>query len=541
MTKETSSLTTGQPVHHASSGPREPMAKRACLRVVKGLMDNLLLFTTLFGVIFGFVLGFAVRPSHPSEEALMWIGLPGQLYLRLLKMMIIPLIGCSVICGAAALDPKANGKISLIALVFIISTNALGSAMGIGSVYMFNPGKGEERHADTNIEGNMQTGDILADLIRNIIPDNLFEATFAQTQTKYKIETRLVEVNTTDGIKNETMKTTKRYLGKMDNANIIGLIFACTLLGLAAAGLKEKGKPFLDFISSVSDTVIVVVRWFMWTTPVGVISLIGVSIASIDSVQDVFAQLGLFIAAITVGIAVQQLVVMCAIFFVFTRQNPYKFLLSIARPWMIAFAATSTAVAIPEMIAACEGKNNIDKRVARFVIPFSVTISCNGSAMYIAGATCFVANLTGTPLNIADGLLIWLLVTISAMAIPSVPSASIMTTIMVLSSMNIPAEDIALLLAIEWYLDRLRSTSSVVSHTICTAVVYSLCKGDLDKIDEKHHMPRNETDVTIVIDNSAMDDDIKLNGKTRGSTNGATLGGSFNSMQSSFGSSESSV
>ncbi|WAR28105.1 EAA2-like protein [Mya arenaria] len=486
MTKETSSLTTGQPVHHASSGPREPMAKRACLRVVKGLMDNLLLFTTLFGVIFGFVLGFAVRPSHPSEEALMWI-------------------------GAAALDPKANGKISLIALVFIISTNALGSAMGIGSVYMFNPGKGEERHADTNIEGNMQTGDILADLIRNIIPDNLFEATFAQTQTKYKIETRLVEVNTTDGIKNETMKTTKRYLGKMDNANII-----------------------------VSDTVIVVVRWFM-TTPVGVISLIGVSIASIDSVQDVFAQLGLFIAAITVGIAVQQLVVMCAIFFVFTRQNPYKFLLSIARPWMIAFAATSTAVAIPEMIAACEGKNNIDKRVARFVIPFSVTISCNGSAMYIAGATCFVANLTGTPLNIADGLLIWLLVTISAMAIPSVPSASIMTTIMVLSSMNIPAEDIALLLAIEWYLDRLRSTSSVVSHTICTAVVYSLCKGDLDKIDEKHHMPRNETDVTIVIDNSAMDDDIKLNGKTRGSTNGATLGGSFNSMQSSFGSSESSV
>ncbi|XP_053386619.1 excitatory amino acid transporter 3-like [Mercenaria mercenaria] len=187
-----------------------------------------------------------------------------------------------------------------------------------------------------------------------------------------------------------------------------GLIFACTLLGLAASNLNEKGRLFLDLIESVSATVIAVVRWFLWTTPVGVISLIGVSLASAEHVGEVFSRLGLFIASITAGIIFQQLVLMSGVYFALTRRNPYKYLISIARPWMISFASTTTAVAIPEMLAACEDKNRIDKRVSRFVIPFSVTINRSGSALYISGATVFVANVTGTELHIGDVLLIWL-------------------------------------------------------------------------------------------------------------------------------------
>lgn len=421
-------------------------------------------------------------------------------------MMIVPLIACSVVCGAASLDPKSNGKISMIALVFAVSTNALGSALGVGSAFIFNPGSSTLNEKESGgIEGNMQTQDILADLIRNIIPDNLFEATFAQAHTKYRMEEKTVIDNSTGVATNATVRQVKKYLGRMENANIIGLIFACTLLGVAASLLKERGRPFLDFVQSTSDIVIMVVRWFMWTTPVGVISLIAVSIAGIADVQNVFAQLGMFILTVTVGIVVQQLLLMPLIFFVFTRKNPYAFLLSIARPWMIAFAATSTAVAIPEMLSACEGKNKIDKRISRFVVPFSVTISCNGSACYIAAASVFVANLTGSNLTVGDVLLIWMLVTVAAMAVPSVPSASIMTVIMILTSMNIPVDDIALLLAVEWYLDRIRSTSSVVSHTFCTAVVYSLCRRDLALLDEKQ-MQHADTDVTIVVDNGFTDD-----------------------------------
>jgi len=506
---------------HNNDTTRHGSRRRHFLFKLKRMLsNNLLLFLTIAGVFIGFGSGFAIRETHPTEDALMWIGLPGQLYLRLLKMMIVPLIACSVVGGAAALDPKSNGKISLIALIFVLITNGLGSALGIGAAVLFKPGKTEIMRDENQIQGNMQTTDILADLIRNIIPDNLFEATFSQTQTKYRTTEKIIEDNSTGTILNRTVIETTKYLGKMGNPNIIGLIFACTLLGIAAANLKEKGKSFLDFIQSTSETVLLVVRWFMWTTPIGVISLIAVSIASIDDVQSVFAQLGMFIITVTVGIAIQQIIIMPAILFVFGKKNPFTYMISIARPWFIAFAATSTAVAIPEMLIACEEKNKIDKRIARFVVPFSVTISCNGSALYIAAATTFLANLSGIPLTFGDILLIWLLVTIAAMAIPSVPSASIMTTLMILTAMNIPADDIALLLAIEWYLDRIRSTSSVVSHTFCAAVVYNLCKSDLDKLDEKLQadMTRNETAVTMVDDTGSNDDSInelsqlKING-----------------------------
>lgn len=532
---ESDRLTTGEKL--SSEESIDSKCGLILYKIKKWMMDNLLLVLTLVGVILGFAVGFGFKAANPSPDALMWIGLPGQLYLRLLKMMIVPLIACSVVCGAAALDPKANGKISLIAFIFIISTNGLGSAIGMGSTLIFGAGKEDAREITNTVEGNMQTQDILADLIRNIIPENLFQATFAQTQTKYKVSNYTIERNTTNGTEKEIVRDVKKHLGTMGNPNIIGLIFACTLLGLAAASLKEKGKLFLDFIQSVSDTVITVVRWFMWTTPIGVISLIAVSIASVSDVEKIFSQLGMFIAAITVGILIQQLVVLSAIFFVFTRKNPYAFLFSIAKPWMIAFAATSTAVAIPEMLTACENKNKIDKRVARFTIPFSVTISCNGSALYIAGATVFVGHLAGFPLTAGDYLLIWLLVTVAAMAIPSVPSASIMTTIMILTSMNIPVEDIALLLAVEWYLDRIRSTSSVVAHTVCTAVVYSLCKKDLEAVDEKHHMPWHE-DITIEVVGSQDKDGRQLNGLNGISRNS---GATYNSDSSFYHSKEDAV
>ncbi|XP_053386621.1 excitatory amino acid transporter 3-like [Mercenaria mercenaria] len=352
----------------------------------------------------------------------------------------------------------------------------------------------------------MQTEDVIADLLRNIIPDNLFQATFAQTQTKYKTGDPIKEVNASSFSKNQTENKIRKYLEKSGEANYLGLISACTLLGLAASNLNEKGRLFLDLIESVSATVIAVVRWFLWTTPVGVISLIGVSLASAEHVGEVFSRLCLFIASITAGIIFQQLVLMSGVYFAFTRRNPYKYLISIARPWMISFASTTTAVAIPEMLAACEDKNRIDKRVSRFVIPFSVTINRSGSALYISGATVFVANVTGTELHIGDILLIWLLVTVVAMAIPAVPSASIVTTIMVLSSLNIPVDDVALLVAVEWYLDRLRSTGNVVSHTVCAAVIWVLCRKDLEHVHKKIELGNKieETNVTedeIIVDN----------------------------------------
>ncbi|KAK3580084.1 hypothetical protein CHS0354_001218 [Potamilus streckersoni] len=483
----------------SSSSMSSRRRKEGCVRFLK---KNLLLLLTIFGVVLGFALGFSVREAHPSETVIMWLGFGGELYLRMLKMMIVPLIFCSVVAGTASMDPKSNGQISLVSFIFILASNVLSAAVGLSLALILKPGvAGGTPQSNSKMENALQTQDILADLIRNIFPDNLVEASFRKTQTRYYKEDISVSQNVTNGTAvAETVINLTKEIGKTDAANILGMIFAASLLGIAAGSLKEKGKPYLDFFIACSDTVVVVVRWLMWVTPIGVTSLIAVSVASVADVRNVFSQLGMFIACVTIGIAIHQIVMMPLTLFIFTRRNPFSFLLSIARPWMIAFASTSTAVAIPEMNYVCEEKQKIDKRVVRFVIPFSVTLSCNGGAVYIASSCIFIANLTGSSTSIGDILMIGLLTTIAAMAVPSVPSASVMAVVMILTSMSIPVGDIALLLAVEWYLDRIRSTSSVVSHTFNAAVTYHLCKKRLEE-QEEAYMRRNETEMTLLSKN----------------------------------------
>lgn len=455
------------------------VSRAAVCLIVKG---NLLLLLTLLGVFLGIGIGFVVRASSPSSTALLWLGLPGQLYLRLLKMMIVPLIVSSVTTGTASLDPKANGKISIVAFVFIFATNLLGTILGVIAFFTFRPGvdSGEENMEDAEQTKPIDTQDIFADMLRNIIPDNLFEATFRQTLTGYDYA---------ESLQNSTQLATftiiKKTVGKSDGSNILGLIFVCTLFGMAASSLKEKGRPLVDFLEAVTQTVIVIIRWFLWTTPIGVLSLILVSVASLAGIGSVFRDLGMFIAAVVVGCMVQQLLVMPLVLFVTTRRHPYKHLMTVPRAWLIAFSAASTAVAIPEMLRACEADLKLDKRITRFVIPFSITLSANGSAIFISCSCLFLSSISGVPTTVGSVLIISFLSTMSALAIPGVPSASIVTIVMILTSLNIPVEAIALLLAVEFLLDRIRTTSSVVSHTMCAAVTHHFCKNNLPEQEVK--------------------------------------------------------
>lgn len=444
-------------------------------KVITCLRREALLLLTLLGVCLGFGIGFAIREADPSDDTLMWIGLPGQLYLRTLRMMIVPLIICSVIAGTSSLDPKMNGKITLVSFVYIFFTNMFGTILGIVSWLIFQPGKDSGLSDSEESRTQINTQDIFADLIRNIFPENIFKATFSQDQTKYR-EVSASPKNSSAG--NVTVDLEK-YLGETDGANLLGLIMACTLIGIAASAVKERGKIFVDFFMAASEIVTKVIRWFMWTTPVGVLSLIAAASAGIVDVEKVFRELGLFIAAVVVALALQQILVLPLVLFVTTRRNPAKHMWHVSRAWIIAFATASSAISIPEMITACEHKLKIDSRIVRFVISFCVTLSANGSAVFIACSCLFIANLTGHTPNVGDVIVIGLLVTVSSLAIPSVPSASIVTIIMILSSVDIPAESIALLLALEFLLDRLRTTSSVTSNTMCAAVTHHFCRQGL--------------------------------------------------------------
>ncbi|KAH3803562.1 excitatory amino acid transporter 2-like isoform X2 [Dreissena polymorpha] len=486
-----------------------------CDKINAFIRDNLSLILTLLGVALGLGVGFAIRPAHPSESVLMWLGLPGQLYLRLLKMMIVPLVVCSVISGTSSLDPKTNGKISMVSFVFIFSNNAIGAILGVLAFIAFKPGNSNQKLVAKSslLSRSIETQDIFADLLRNLVPDNLFEASIQQTVTTY------VPITTLNATSNETITSFKRSLGFNRGPNLLGLIFACTLLGIAAASLRDKGKSVIDFFESATQIVIAVLRWFLWTTPLGVLSLILVAVANIKDVGVIFGDLGMHVLAVTVALLLQQLLIMPLLYLALTKRNPYTLLAAISRALLTSFAATSTAVVLPEMLHACEVKLGADRRIARFVIPFSIALSANGSAVFIACSCLFISNFTGTYPSADIIATVGVLSALAALAIPSVPSASIVTILMILTTLLIPVEPIALLLAVEFFLDRLRTASNTMGHTMGAMVTHTFCKNTIRPLGSSPH-DSNEIKLEISRDPSSSGYGSKADVREERNSNG---------------------
>ncbi|XP_069103734.1 excitatory amino acid transporter-like [Argopecten irradians] len=446
--------------------------------------DNLLLILTTAGAILGFAVGFGIREGKPSRDHLTWIGLPGELFIRMIKLMVIPLIASSMISATSHLDPKSNGRVSLVSFIFIVTTNSLSSIVGVILGVMVNPGHGiQSELADTKDTASVETSDVFADLLRNLMPDNIVDLAFRQTLTRNEVIFNTFTRNTTNSTVIETVRNITKTVGKTPGTNVMGMITTCMLLGLAINKADGKGKPVLKFFSSLSDIIIIILRWMIWSTPVGVLSLIATSTATVKDLSENFQALGKLVGVVTLGILIHQFIMMPVLLFVTTRRNPYRFAIHLVKAWMVTFATTMTAVAIPETLEACENDQKVDRRVSRFVVPLSVSLSANGSAIFITLAAIFSGNVAGVSFDVVDAIVLCILTAVSMMALPSMPSSSIVTLVMILTSLNIPADSIALLFAVEWFLDRIRSTSNLLSHAHCAVVTYHFCSKSLGQSD----------------------------------------------------------
>lgn len=413
---------------------------------------------TLVGVGVGFIIGFSV--DHATASGIMWIGMAGELYIRMLKMMIVPLVVCSVISGTAKMDPRSNGKVSGISLAFIMITNFLPCILAATLCLIIKPGEGVEAGIDSSKFNTdvMETEDIFADLLRNIIPDNLVASCFQQAQTKYEFEDKtVITKNRTENITSSVRELSKKYVGAASSTNILGLIIVSAVFGVAAAAMKEQGDPFLCFFRSATDIIIRILRVLIWATPVGVASLTAKTIISTTDVEETFKKLGMYFMTVIVGLVIWGFIIVPLIFFIARRSNPFRFIASIMPSIMIVFATGSTVIALPESFHSLENKNDVDVRISRFVAPLAATIGRAGSALYITCSCVFIIQMLGRDVSAADIILVILLTWISALAIPSVTGASLVTVLILLTALNIPGEAAAMLFALEFFLDRSRS------------------------------------------------------------------------------------
>merc|ERR1712045_783225 len=264
--------------------------------------------------------------------------------------------------------------------------------------------------------------------------------------------------------------------------NILGLVFFAVFLGVTLAIMEERGKPLLDFFTCLSEAMMTITTWVIYMAPIGVFFLIGGQILEMKDFSVVAGQLGLYFMTVLVGLFVHGFVVLPIIFSVCTRQLPLRFIANMTNAFTTAFGTASSTATLPVTMNLLEEKNGVDPRIARFVLPIGATINMDGTALYEAIAAIFIAQVRNVSMSVGQVIAVSITATAVSIGAAGIPQAGLVTMVMVLDTVDLPAEDVTLILAVDWLLDRFRTAINVLGDSIGAGLVYELSKHDLEEV-----------------------------------------------------------
>ncbi|KAM4848794.1 excitatory amino acid transporter 3 isoform X2 [Urocitellus parryii] len=423
------------------------------------LKNNWLLLSTVAAVVLGIAIGVLVREySKLSNLEKFYFAFPGEILMRMLKLIILPLIISSMITGVAALDSSVSGKIGLRAVVYYFCTTIIAVILGIVLVVSIKPGV-TQKVSEIDRMGStpeVSTVDAMLDLIRNMFPENLVQACFEQYKTKREEvkppsdpRRNMTEEPVTTMMSTVSENKTKEYriVGMYsDGINVLGLIIFCLVFGLVIGKMGEKGQILVDFFNALSDATMKIVQIIMW-------------------------------------LAIHSIVILPLIYFIVVRKNPFRFAMGMAQALLTALMISSSSATLPVTFRCAEEKNQVDKRITRFVLPVGATINMDGTALYEAVAAVFIAQLNDLDLGIGQIITISITATAASIGAAGVPQAGLVTMVIVLSAVGLPAEDVTLIVAVDWLLDRFRTMVNVLGDAFGTGIVEKLSKKELEQMD----------------------------------------------------------
>lgn len=454
LDEQNSAMANGLTDHKKNSAP-EPLSQK----LKRIAMANLLVILTVAGVIIGVFIGLGVRNAELSKVQIIYFGFPGELLIRLLKMIIIPLVVCSLVSGAASIDPKALGKLGGWAMLFFLVTTLIASAIGVIMAFIIKPGvlSTSKPFVTGDSDGVPQAKEVIdsfLDLVRNIFPSNLVASAFQSYSTSYKLVK--VEKNVTGEAGDETIYSVMKvpFGVDVDGMNILGLVVFAIVFGVALRKLGEEGEILIKFFNSFNEATMVLVSWIMWYAPLGIMFLVAAKIVEMENVATLFASLGKYIACCVIGHLVHGLLVLPFIYFIITRKNPYTFLLGLVTALATAFGTSSSSATLPLMMKCVEEKNGVSKHISRFILPIGATVNMDGAALFQCVAAVFIAQLNNHPLNFIQVITILVTATASSVGAAGIPAGGVLTLAIILEAVGLPTNDISLILAVDWLVDR---------------------------------------------------------------------------------------
>uniref|UniRef100_A0A6Q2YBA2 Amino acid transporter n=1 Tax=Esox lucius TaxID=8010 RepID=A0A6Q2YBA2_ESOLU len=441
------------------------LKKKSCKDIfVVFLNRNMLVIMTVSGVLVGVGLGMLVRNMDLTRAQMTYFAFPGEMLLRMLKMIILPLVVCSLISGAASLDTRSLGKLGGIAVSYFLVTTLIASGIGVTLAFIIKPGVGAGALNTNNlvlesVTNNKETTDSFLDL--------------------YATDYKMVAVG------NDTNGTTlyqKVPVGtEPDGMNILGLVLFAMVFGVALRKLGSEGEELIRFFNAFNEATMVLVSWIMWYVPFGIMFLVGSKIVEMEDVVLLVTSLGKYIFASILGHVIHGGIVLPLIYFGFTRQNPFSFLSGLITPFTTAFATCSSSATLPSMMKCVEENNGVDKRISRFILPIGATVNMDGAAIFQCVAAVFIAQLNNVDLNAGQIFTILVTATASSVGAAGIPAGGIITIAIILEAIGLPTNDLSLMLAVDWIVDRTTTVVNVEGDALGAGILHHINQQEVKK------------------------------------------------------------
>ena len=408
----------------------------------------------IIGLCLGLVYGIISVQNGYGEFTNDWISPFGTIFINLLKLIAMPLVLASLVTGVASLsDVKKLSRIGGKTIAIYLGTTAFAVTIGLLSVNILNPG--------------------------NKIPDEMQN----KLQTIYEKDASKKAV-TVQKVKDRgplqpivDMVPDNFFDSASSNRNMLQVVFIAIMIGIGLIQIPaENSKPLKDFFKSLSDVVIKLVDLIMLMAPLGVFSLISQTINKVagdnpSQVIELLGALGYYMLAVAIGLLAHILIVYTGLIKLFTKMPLKTFYKGIAPAQLLAFSTSSSGATLPVTMERCEEELGVSEEVSSFVLPLGATINMDGTALYQAVAAVFIAQTLNMSLDISAQITIVLTTLLASIGTAAVPGAGIVMLVIILESVGVPSEGIAIILGVDRILDMVRTTVNVTGDATVSVII----------------------------------------------------------------------
>jgi len=374
-----------------------------------------------------------------------YVGWMGTLFLRALKMIIIPLIFSSIVTGVANIGDGGNlGRLGGKTFAYYLVTTTFAILTGLFFVNVFQPGIGAELGFSKMVDGLSTAKDSFGDILTNIIPTNIFEV--------------------------------------LAEGKILPIIFFAILLGFFITRINEKPKGILtDFFNAFFDVIMKITMFIIKFTPLGILGIVAKIVAEqagdTEALIAVGGRLGLYMVTVMLALGVHFWITLPLILKFIGRANPLAHFKAMRTPLLTAFSTSSSSATLPLTMEAVEHKSGVSNKVTSFVLPLGATVNMDGTALYECVAAMFIAQAYGMEMGLFQQVIVVITALLASIGAAGIPMAGLVMISVILSAVGLPLEGIGLILAVDRILDMLRTTTNVWSDS-CGAVVIAKSEGE---------------------------------------------------------------